>query len=75
MQLKADSVAVGAGDGVAIGCTSRTPVGTSVLWGRGGRAVGELGVNSMLWVKEQAASSMNPMVEATLEIFIDAMLP
>ena len=75
MQSNAAIVAVGAGDGVVMVCASRAAVGTSVLCGRVGRLVGGLGVNSMLCVKEQAASSMNPMVEATLEIFMSAMLP
>ena len=74
-QSKTAFVAVGAGDGVTTECTSRTRVDMRVLCGRGGRLVGGLGVISMLCVKEQAVSSTNAMMETTLEIFMNAMLP
>ena len=74
-QSKAERVAVGAGDGVSMICRSRDEVGTSVLCGSGWRLGGGLGVNSILWVNEQAARSVSAVEKTNLEIFISAMLP
>ncbi len=74
LHSNAASVDVGAKVAVEIECTSRALVETNVLGENVGRIVG-VGGSSMLCVKLQAASSMKPMVEATLEIFIEAMLP
>ena len=74
LHLKAAKVEVGADVAVEIECTSRALVDTNVLGGKVGRLVGVVGT-SMLCVKLQAASSRKPMVEATLEIFMEAMLP
>ncbi len=75
LQSNAARVGEGEGDDVAIRWTSRALVETNVLGGSVGRLVGVLGDNSILCVKVQAASSMKPMVETTLEIFMKAMLP